>query len=211
MARFLLEPDSGIPERLLELIDELPAGRTYFYPFKDEKFRQFFAGAVSRHRHRISTFYQRYAKLRKSFRVYLQREKQPPWWSAEACENHITFFRRFFSKPRWDRYIFLQHEMAHVIQYLIERRLPGPKSASADTEEETSSYAPRSYYNSPDEIETWTMDFFEEIRYKRRKGLLRTESQVVRWLNRNKYFPNFYKHNQRRMVRKILWNLKKYS
>ena len=210
MARFLLEPDSGIPERLLELIDELPENRVYFYPFKDEKFRQLFAGAVSRHRHRISTFYQRYAKLRKGFRVYLKRDTQPPWWSAEACESSITFFKRFFAKPRWDRYIFLQHEMTHVVQSLIERRKPGPVSASAYFEEETV-VAPRSYYNDPDEVEPWTLDFFEEIRHKRRRGKLKTETQVVRWLNRHRYFPHFYRHNRERMIRKILWNLKKYS
>jgi hypothetical protein len=204
MSKWLFDPGTRIPERLLELIDNLPEDRKYFYPFKDKEFKERFDSYIKQYKNSLTTFPKRYSKLKKNLRVYLNKTSQTNWWTAEAGDNVIIFYKKFFNKKRYKKLIWLEHELTHIVQDLItENRILIKFSLKWGNLQKVSS----EYYNNRFEIEPWTKDFYYEILRLRELGKLKTQASVKKWLSKDKHFKYFSEANQKRILQKILSNL----
>jgi len=202
VSKFLLGVDTGMPERIYDMLEFRKTA--VIRPFEDTGFRELFDAYLRRTKRKIPDRTRRLRNLREKFRIVVKPDVEQSWWTAETLEHEIILYRGFFVRRRARRVQILAHELVHIVQFLLARKdEEASRPYGGDTLVRT-----RAYFNDRDEVEPWTQDFFIDILRRRAQGKLKTESAVVKWLYSSTEFRQFYKRNQSRMIKKILFNLR---
>jgi len=204
MANFLVDMDTGLPERLLTLMNNLPEHRKTFRPFRDKEFSRLFDDYIRPHRRRIPNASRKIRKLKDSLRIHMKRDlRKRDGTTGEADRHDIWFFSPFFSDTKRSKKRYLGHELAHVVQNLFEKLKPGRHKLPRSYEQAAEVFDSE-YYNDPYEVGPVIRDIYYDIVMERKIGCLKQRRAVGNYIRNQEEFKKFNTKNKKKAHRKIM-------
>lgn len=203
MAKFLLPPDSGVGEAVLE---SLKKGRPNKVPLmKIPVIKTLIANFVKRHK-----IPGKHKKLKRLESGYIKAETECRYdpidssiLYAEAFNDktslRVVLYGHFFKISRPKKIETIEHEFVHILQFLLAN---GHKVQQASREDSPGYF----YWNDPYEVEAHSRDFFMHIMNERKRGRLKTIPEVMKFLKKKRMYK--YSKHKDRMVKKIISNLR---
>ena len=201
MAKFLLPPDSGVGEAVLENLGrsnkvtlmKVPTVRDLIHNFTKK--------------HRIPG---KARKLKRLETGYIKSEVKCRYdpvdnsiLYAEAFNDksslRIMLYGHFHKISRPKKIETIEHEFVHILQFL----LTDMNKVHQASRENSPGY---SYWNDPLEVEAHSREFFMHIKNQRKHGRMRTISEVMKFLKKKRMYK--YSKHRDKMVKKIVSNLK---